>query len=165
MQRPMVILIMGVTGSGKTTVGKLLASSLEWQFADADSFHSAANIDKMERGIALTDADRLPWLQALQTAIAHWLRTQTPTVLACSALKSEYRQFLVAPSDPVRWVYLKGGYELIQQRLNQRQAHYMNPNLLTSQFDALEEPMDALQVDIAQPPNTIVQAIRKGLEI
>lgn len=164
-KRPLVILIMGVAGSGKTTIGQLLANSLGWQFVDADRFHSLTNIDKMSRGIALTDADRLPWLQAIQAAIADWLRTQMPTVLACSALKSEYRHFLTAQPDQVKWVYLKGTSELIQQRLNQRQAHYMNPNLLQSQFDILEEPTDALQVNIAQAPSAIVQVIRKELEI
>lgn len=161
----LVILVMGVAGSGKTTIGEQLAAALSWQLADADRFHPPANIDKMRQGIALTDADRTPWLDALQAAIANWLQTQTPTVLACSALKGEYRQRLCQNSDQVKLVYLQGSYELIQQRLSQRQGHYMPAKLLQSQFETLEEPLDAVIVDIAQSPEVIVAAIRKRLNI
>ncbi|MGI0490719.1 gluconokinase [Alkalinema pantanalense CENA528] len=154
-----VIIIMGVSGSGKTTVGERLAEALGWQFEDADRFHPAANVAKMSQGIPLTDADRLPWLQCLQTEIQQWLEVPTPKVLACSALKNSYRQWLQV-SDRVKFVYLKGSFELIQQRLSQRQGHFMSASLLKSQFEALEEPDGVFQVDIAQPLDTIVEIIQ-----
>lgn len=160
-----VIVVMGVAGSGKTTIGTLLAATLGWQFRDADSFHPVANVEKMSQGIALTDADRLPWLEVLQSAIATWLRTHEATVLACSALKGDYRQILGQGSDRVKWVYLKGSPALIRQRLQQRQGHYMKADLLLSQFDTLEEPAHALWVDIGQSPTEIVTAIRQGLGV
>ncbi len=155
---------MGVAGSGKTTIGKLLAASLGWQFADADDFHSAANIAKMQQGISLNDADRQPWLLTLQAAIATWLQTPTPTVLACSALKASYRDLLTQGDDRVQVVYLAGSLELIRQRLQQRQGHYMNPNLLHSQLETLEAPTTGLQVNIDQAPAAIVQAIETFLK-
>ena len=163
MSTAQVVLIMGVAGAGKTTIGKLLAKSLSWQFADADDFHSPANIAKMHQGIPLTDADRQPWLLTLQAAIGHWLQTSTSTVLACSALRADYRQLLTQGDDRVQVVYLKGNRELLQQRLQQRQGHYMNPDLLQSQLETLEAPIDGLQVDTDQPPEAIVQVIEKFL--
>ncbi len=157
-----VIVMMGVSGSGKSTVGEALAQALGWQFADADSFHPAANLAKMSQGIALEDADRLPWLQSLQGAIQQWLATPSPTVLACSALKGNYRELLQV-SGQVQFVYLKGSFELIQQRLNQRQSHFMAASLLQSQFETLEEPTAALVVEIDPSLADIVQAIRAGL--
>jgi gluconokinase len=169
----MIIIVMGVSGSGKTTIGKLLADSLGWEFNDADSFHSLENVDKMRRGIPLTEADRMPWLQDLQTAIKHWLQENKNVVLACSALKDSYRQFLVSDSDRctnpksdrIKLVYLKGSYELIQMRLQERSNHYMSEKLLNSQFDTLEEPLDAISMDVAQPPQIIVQNIKTALKI
>src|SRR5215472_1353249 len=143
----MVILLMGVTGSGKTTVGQALAESLHWQFVDADDFHSPSNVDKMRAGIPLDDADRAPWLATLRTHIVEWLKSEANVVLGCSALKQAYRDQLVVSSD-VRLVYLKGGSELIAARLKKRHGHYMDPNLLPSQFAALEEPRDAVVIDI-----------------
>jgi len=159
-----VILVMGVSGSGKTTIGQLLAASLHWKFSDADDFHPAANIEKMSHGIPLSDSDRLPWLEALRSAIEEWLQTGTNSVLACSALKSNYRQFLQI-SDQVKFIYLKGSFDLIQQRLYQRHGHYMKADLLKSQFDTLEEPDNALVIDIAQTPEAIVQQIRNELKL
>ncbi|AVH73669.1 gluconokinase [Nostoc sp. 'Lobaria pulmonaria (5183) cyanobiont'] len=169
----MIILVMGVSGSGKTTIGKLLADSLEWKFNDADTFHSPENVEKMRRGIPLSEDDRMPWLQDLQTAIKHWLQEKKNVVLACSALKDSYRQFLVldsdgsanAKGDRIKLVYLKGSYELIQMRLQERSNHYMSEKLLDSQFYTLEEPVDTLCMDIEQPPDKIVQNIRTALEI
>ncbi|PSB25081.1 gluconokinase [Stenomitos frigidus] len=160
----MIILIMGVSGSGKTTIGKQLAETLHWQFQDADSFHPAANVEKMRSGLPLTDTDRMPWLLALQQAIAIWLQTQTNTVLACSALKAEYRHMLSQASQ-VKQVYLKGSFALIQQRLQKRQGHYMKAALLQSQFGALEEPTEAFWVNIDQSPEAIVSQIRKALHV
>jgi gluconokinase len=155
---------MGVSGSGKTTIGSLLAATLHWQFQDADSFHPAANIAKMRCGMPLSDADRLPWLLAMQQAIAEWQQAGIHTILACSALKAEYRQRL-SQSSQVKQVYLKGSFALVQQRLQQRQGHYMKANLLQSQFNILEEPTDALVIDIDQPPEAIVVEIRRSLNV
>ncbi|NWF59854.1 MAG: gluconokinase [Fischerella sp.] len=161
----MIILVMGVSGSGKTTIGQLLADSLQWEFRDADNFHSPENIDKMRRGIALDDADRLPWLQDIQAAIKKWLEENQNVVLACSALKDSYRQYFLIGDKRIKLVYLKGSYELIQKRLQERQNHFMPEKLLQSQLDALEEPADAVYVDISQPPQEIVQEIRESLQI
>ncbi|BAY10870.1 gluconokinase [Calothrix sp. NIES-2098] len=161
----MIILVMGVSGSGKTTIGKMLANSLGWTFSDADTFHSQQNVEKMRQGIPLSEADRKPWLRDLQTAIKHWLQENKNVVLACSALKYSYRQFLVVDSDRVKLVYLKGSYQLIQQRLQERQNHYMSAQLLTSQFETLEEPLETIYIDIAEPPQAIVQNIRTILGI
>jgi gluconokinase len=161
----MIILVMGVSGSGKTTIGKMLADSLGWIFSDADAFHSPENVEKMRQGIPLSEADRTPWLQDLQSAIKHWLQENKNVVLACSALKDSYRQFLVVDSERIKLVYLKGPYQLIQQRLQERQNHYMSDKLLTSQFNTLEEPLDNIFIDITEPPQTIVQNIRTALEI
>lgn len=161
----MIILVMGVSGSGKTTIGKLLAESLHWTFIDADAFHSPENVEKMRRGIPLSEADRTPWLQDLQTVIQNWLQENKNVVLACSALKQSYRQYLIVDSDRIKIVYLKGHYQLIQKRLQERQNHYMTDILLTSQFDTLEEPLDTIYMDVAQPPQLIVQNIRTVLGI
>jgi gluconokinase len=155
---------MGVSGSGKTTIGQLLAASLHWEFQDADSFHSPENITKMRHNIPLTDADRMPWLQNLQTAIAQWLQENKNVVMACSALKASYRQFLLLDRDRIKIVYLQGSYNLIQQRLQTRHNHFMTEKLLNSQFDALEEPSDAIFVDVSEPPETIVDFLKTHFE-
>jgi len=160
----MVILLMGVTGSGKTTVGQALAESLQWQFADADDFHPASNVAKMRAGIPLDDADRAPWLAALRTQIDKWLHAGTNAVLACSALKQAYRDELVV-SPGVRIVYLRARSDLIEERLKERHGHYMDPNLLPSQFSTLEEPMDALVVDVDASVPDILRQIRKGVGV
>jgi gluconokinase len=165
IDKSMIIIIMGVSGVGKTTIGKLLAESLQWEFSDADRFHSIENVEKMRGGIPLSDAERKPWLQDLQIAIKHWLQENKNMVLACSALKDSYRQFLVLDSDRTKLVYLRGSYQLIQQRLHERQNHYMSEKLLSSQFETLEEPSDAIYVDVAEPPQVIVQNIRMVLGI
>jgi len=160
----MVIILMGVTGSGKTTIGLALAASLQWQFVDADDFHSPANVAKMRAGIPLNDADRVPWLASLHDVVAGWLNAGTNAVLACSALKQSYReQLLVSPE--VRLVYLRGSRELIVQRLAQRHGHYMDPNLLPSQFAALEEPLDAIVVDVETEVPELVAHIHEALGV
>jgi gluconokinase len=155
---------MGVSGSGKTTVGRLLAGELGWEFLEADEFHPPANIDKMRRGEPLDDADRDPWLAAIATALDERVRAGRNAVLACSALKHAYRQRLRIDSE-VRFVYLKGTFEEIEERLGDRRGHFFSPDLLESQFEALEEPRDALVVDIADEPAAIVRQITRGLGI
>jgi gluconokinase len=160
----MVIILMGVSGAGKTTVGQALAQELRWRFADGDDFHSAANIAKMHAGIPLTDEDRAPWLQSLRNAITAWLAAGENVVLACSALKASYRDLLQVSPD-VRFVYLHAGFELIAERLAARKGHYMNPDLLRSQFDTLEEPKDTLTVDAGTLPAHLVDEIRAALAV
>jgi gluconokinase len=157
-----IIIVMGPEGVGKTTVGTLLAHELGWQFADADEFHPPANIEKMSRGIPLTDADRVPWLEALHRAIMQWDAEGRNVVLACSALEREYRARLAQNAD-VKFVYLKGTYELIAARLRAREGHFAHEDLLASQFAILEEPQDAITVDASQTPEEIVAEVRKRL--
>jgi gluconokinase len=160
----MVILLMGVTGSGKTTVGLALANCLQWQFVDADDFHSATNVANMRAGIPLDDVDRAPWLASLHAAIVSWLKAGAHVVLACSALKESYReQLLISPE--VKLVYLRGTPELISERLQQRHGHYMDPKLLASQFATLEEPSEATAVDVGGDVSQIVAQIRMALSI
>ena len=158
----MIVLLMGVSGSGKTTVGKLLASNLGWKFEDADLFHSPANIKKMSQGIPLTDEDRQPWLASMASAIRDWLNHSENVILACSALKQKYRDQLLIDRR-VRLVYLRGSFELILSRMQQRGSHYMKPDMLRSQFQALEEPPDAITVDITPPPADITLQIQQRL--
>ncbi|HEX2339232.1 MAG TPA: gluconokinase [Vicinamibacterales bacterium] len=159
----MIIILMGVSGSGKTTVGKLLASELGWEFLEADDFHPPANIEKMQRGIPLDDTDRDPWLDAIAKALEARVRSGTNAVLACSALKQAHRKRLRVSPD-VRFVYLKGSFEEIEERLRDRRGHFFSPDLLESQFEALEEPRDALVVNVSDPPETIVRQIMRTLE-
>jgi gluconokinase len=154
-----IIVLMGVTGAGKTTVGRLLADDLGWRYFDADDFHSPENIEKMRRGVALDDRDRQPWLDSLRTVMREQLRKGEHAVLACSALKESYREKLKL-DERVKFIYLKGEFELIQHRLALRHNHYMTTALLQSQFATLEEPADALTVNVSLPPHEIVQEIR-----
>ena len=156
---------MGVSGSGKTTVGRALAAELGWDFYDGDDFHPPENITKMENGIPLTDSDRAPWLAALHDLIETCLRRNHPGVLACSALKERYRQELVSGSEDVQLVHLKGSYELIWSRMAARSDHYMKPEMLKSQFEALEEPAEGLTVDISLSVDDIVQEILRRINV
>jgi len=155
---------MGPAGSGKTTVGELLAAQLKWEFADADNFHSPANIEKMSHGIPLTDEDRIPWLHSIHEAMLQWESQRRNVVLACSALKRSYRDLLQINSN-VKLVYLKGSYELLRERLRARKGHYAGEQILAGQFADLEEPGDAITIDAAQPPDQIVAEIRKRLAL
>jgi len=157
-----IIIVMGVVGAGKTTIGKLLAAQLRWEFVDADDIHPRANIEKIRHGIALTDQDREPWLQSLSAAIPQWITERHNVVLACSALKLAYRAKLKVGSE-VRFVYLKGSATLIAERLHARHGHFATESILASQFADLEEPQDALTVDISQSPEQVVADIRKKL--
>ena len=161
----MIIILMGVAGSGKTTVGRLLASELGWCFYEGDDFHSRANIDKMRRGMPLTDDDRWPWLQALRDVLDACLAQGTSAVMTCSALKQTYRDYLIRDWHEVKLVYLKGSYALLFQRLAQRQGHFMPRELLTSQFTTLEEPQQGLSVDASDAPEALVTVIRKALQM
>jgi len=158
----MIAIVMGVTGSGKTTVGRLLAEQLGWTFADADDFHPRANVEKMERGVPLNDDDRAPWLDRLRVQIMNWIANGQSAVLACSALKRNYRQELSVGPE-VRFVYLKGSPELIAKRLRLRRGHFADEKILAGQFADLEEPETAVTVDIAQTPEKIVAEIREKL--
>ncbi|PYT69772.1 MAG: gluconate kinase [Acidobacteria bacterium] len=164
----MIILLMGPAGSGKTTVGELLAAQLSWQFADGDDFHPPANIAKMSRGIPLTDQDRLPWLKSIRDAMQQWQAQGRSVVLTCSALKRSYRDLLGVHSKAkdVKLVYLKGTYNLLLERLHSRKGHYMKEQMLSSQLADLEEPGgDALAIDVAKSPEEIVSEICKGLSL
>ncbi len=154
----MIIVLMGVCGSGKTTIGEKLAETLGCGFSDADGFHPVENVEKMRAGIPLTDDDRWPWLRALRAAMEGWQAEGKSHVFACSALREVYREVL-SPKNDVVFVYLKGSPEVIGPRLRARQGHYMNPALLDSQFATLEEPKDALVVDIGGTPEEIVADI------
>ena len=162
----MVVVVMGVTGAGKTTVGRLLAADLGWPFLDADDFHPPANVAKMRAGVPLTDDYRRPWLAALRTRIDAAAAAGESLVLACSALKHAYQEYLEHdfPLD-VKYVYLHGSAELIRGRLAARTGHFMNPALLGSQLDALEPPADAARVEIDAPPAAVAAEVRRRLGV
>jgi len=158
----MIAIVMGVVGAGKTTVGKLLASQLGWEFADADDFHPQSNVEKIRHGIALTDEDREPWLDRLREAIVRWIAEGKSVILACSALKRSYRAKLcVGPQ--VRFVYLKGSAALIADRLHSRHGHFAGESILASQLADLEEPEKAITVDITGTPEQIAAEIKRAL--
>jgi gluconokinase len=157
-------IVMGVSGCGKSTIGKALASKLGWDFYDADDLHPPENVLKMASGIPLDDSDRAPWLAALHDLIATSFKAGRPGVLACSALKEPYRKQLMEGNEGVQLIYLKGSYDLIWSRMEKRTDHYMKPHMLRSQFEALEEPSNALVVDISMSVDDIVQEIISNME-
>jgi gluconokinase len=167
-QSPHVIVIMGVTGAGKSTIGSALANALDWQFIEGDEYHSAENVARMKRGLALGDTERAPWLASLRALIATAIGTDTHAVVACSALKAAYRSALVppdAPPDSVRFVHLQADRSILQTRLERRTGHYAGVSLLSSQLATLEEPADALSIDASKPPEKIVAEIRAALRV
>jgi len=156
---------MGVAGSGKSTVGRLLAIQLGWPYHEADDFHSPANREKMSRGLPLDDADRAPWLATIHQAMAACVRNHQPAVFTCSALKEKYRQVLCAGLPEIGVVHLSGNRELLLSRLQGRSGHYMKPAMLESQLAALEPPVGALNLDISLSPEALVAAIRRRLTV
>jgi gluconokinase len=161
----MIIILMGVAGSGKSSVGEALARRLEWPFYDADDFHPARNREKMRHGIPLDDNDRRPWLEAIRASIVQSLNARENAIYSCSALKRAYRQLLAADDEEVKFVYLKGSPQLIAERLANRQGHFFDPALLQSQFDTLEQPHGVLEVDISPPPEVIADSIIAALKL
>lgn len=163
----MVIIIFGVSGAGKTTVGELLARELGWRFYEADDFHSPANIEKMRRGVPLTDDDRWPWLDRLRDLIKGCVARRENAVLACSALKRMYRKHLCV-STKVKLVFLRGDYDVIAEHLRHRRGHFMNPDLLRSQLADLEEPRSeegVLTIELGRTPHELVKEIKKKLNL
>jgi gluconokinase len=159
-----IVLIMGVSGSGKTTVGRMLAGQLGWAYFEADDFHSAANKTKMSRGIPLDDDDRAPWLAAIRQRIDECVAGHQSAVFSCSALKESYRHFLMDRIPAISLVYLAGDQATLLARMRGRSGHYMKPDMLQSQLATLEVPDHALMIDITQSPETIVAQIRKYLD-
>jgi gluconokinase len=162
-----IVVVFGVSGAGKTTVGKLLAREIGWRFIEADDFHPVANIEKMRSGRPLTDEDRWPWLERLRRQIEQSLTAGQSAVLACSALKRVYRDRLHV-SDEVKFVFLRGDYALIEKQLRNRRRHFMNPHLLQSQFDDLEEPQqgeNVLTIELERTPEQIVETIKTKLNL
>jgi gluconokinase len=159
----MIVVVMGVAGSGKTTIGRMLAQSMDCPFLEGDSLHSDANVAKMSRGLPLTDADRGPWLAAVHAQMRDAFERREDLVVACSALKQAYRA-LLAGGIPVRWVHLEGAAEMLRARLERRTGHFMKASMLASQIDALEHPADAIVIDASQQPSAIVGEILARLQ-
>lgn len=165
MTPPRIILIMGVAGSGKTTIGRRLAAGLGWPYHEADDFHSPANKDKMSRGIPLDDHDRAPWLAAIRAAMDGDLAAGRSAVFTCSALREKYRHVLMDGAPGVALVYLHCDLETSLARVGRRAGHFMKAALVRSQFEALEAPADALTLDVRLPPGKIVAEIRRTLSL
>ena len=163
--RSSILVIMGVSGSGKTTIGQLLSAELICSFIDGDDFHPPVNIKKMSSGEALTDEDRWPWLEILTDKIQECIQQEQSMVLACSALKKSYREILCVERELVQFIYLKGNYATIVRRMQSRENHFMTKSLLQSQFATLEEPEDAIVVDISPSPSEILKSIRGLLHL
>ena len=163
----MIVIIFGVSGSGKTTLGKLLAHELDWRFYEADDFHSPVNIEKMRRGVPLTDEDRQPWLEHLRELIKRAMAAGENAVLACSALKRAYRDRL-RTNDEVKFVFLHGDHALVEKQMRQRRGHFMDPELLRSQFADLEEPQPdehVLTIELGRIPQELVEEIKAKLSV
>lgn len=162
------IVVMGVAGCGKSTVAALLAGRLGWEFTEGDALHPASNVEKMRQGVPLSDADRLPWLHDIARAIGGWRAAGKPGIVACSALRRSYRDIIAAGAEDLRFVYLRGNFSLIEQRLTARQGHFMPTSLLESQFMTLEEPASdepALTIDTGAPVGELVNAVLGALHL
>ena len=158
-----VLILMGVSGTGKSTIGQALSERLNWPYFEGDTFHPSANVEKMRAGIPLNDDDRAPWLLLIRAAIEEELASGSSAIFASSALKASYREILQRDDKRIKFVFLQGSYELIMNRLKSRNHEYMPSSLLKSQFDALEEPQDAIKVSIDQPIEKIVEEILEKL--
>jgi gluconokinase len=164
--RPSLVIVpMGVAGSGKTTIGESMAAALGWEFRDADEFHPPENVAKMAAGIPLTDEDRQPWLESIRSYIERMLRRDEPAIVSCSALRAAYRDKLRVDPARVKLVHLSGDAALIRQRLEGRAGHFMKPEMLTSQLQTLEPPAHALTIDVSLRPADIVAAIRNAFSV
>ncbi len=159
----MVIIVMGVSGSGKTTVGRLLAQRLGWAFVDADDHHAPQSIERMRRGLALSEAERRPWLQSLAAIARDWIDRGRNGVLACSALTKASRHLLRVDQERVLFVYLRGDAGRLRSRIERRQGHFFAPSLLNSQFETLQEPRRAMAVDVCEPAEALVEGIIERL--
>lgn len=160
----MILIVMGVSGSGKSTIGNLLSAATGWPFADGDDYHPEANKKKMHAGIPLTDEDRAPWLFRLHELLLGWVRAGKSGILACSALKESYRQVLSANVSDLHFILLEASAEVIEQRLRARTNHFMNPDLLASQIATLEVPANAIHVSVADDPKQTVDSILERLK-
>jgi carbohydrate kinase (thermoresistant glucokinase family) len=160
---PRFLLLTGVAGSGKTTTGKRVAAAMQWPYFEADDFHPAANRTKMGSGIPLTDDDRAPWLAAIRAKMDEVRAAGGQAVFTCSALKEKYRAVLTGGCDDVLLVFLHGDFQLIHERVSRRKSHFMKPEMVRSQFAALEPPRDALALDVSQPPEVVLQQILAAL--
>lgn len=159
----MVVIIMGVEGTGKTTIGKMLAQKLGWKFYDADDYHPKRNIEKMRSGVPLNDEDRWPWLRNVRELVVSSLNLNTPSIIACSALKNSYREYLKQNKEKIIFVYLKGDKNTILKRLTSRKGHFAGTELLESQLKTLEEPEDVISFDISKKPEVIADSIIEKL--
>lgn len=160
-----LLLVAGVSGSGKTTVGSILASQLGWEFHDGDDYHPAANVEKMRSGTPLNDTERVPWLAAMRAAIESCLREGRGAVFVASALKEAYRTSLCAGLDGIGLVFLHGDFELIRARMEARKGHYMGARMLRSQFDLIEWPTGALEIEVSVAPEDAVRKIREHFRV
>ena len=161
----MLIIITGVSGVGKTTIGKLLSENIGWAFYEGDDYHTNVNLAKMRNGTPLTDDDRRPWLDALRGKISEIVLHEEDAILSCSALKESYRFRLGSGLKDIVFVYLRGDYQLVQNRISERVGHYMSPDLLSSQYSDLEEPQNAIIVDAALEPMVIISYLKEALSL
>jgi gluconokinase len=151
----MIFIVMGVSGSGKTTVGKAVSNKFGWKYYEGDEYHPAENVEKMKNWIPLNDEDRLPWLLSLRKVIEEAISKRENIVISCSALKEAYRKILKV-SEEVKFIYLKGSYDLIRKRMEERIPHFFKPEMLKSQFDVLKEPQQAIEIDISKSSESII---------
>ena len=161
----MLIIITGVSGVGKTTIGKLLSENMGWTFYEGDDYHTDVNLDKMRNGTPLTDDDRWPWLNALRTKISEIMLHEKDAVLSCSALKESYRMRLGSGLKDIVFVYLRGDYQLVRNRISARVGHFMSADLLVSQYSDLEEPQNGIIVDAALEPMAIINYLKRALSL
>lgn len=162
---PFIGIVMGVAGVGKTAVGRQAAEELGWSFVDGDDHHPSANVEKMSRGIPLTDGDRYRWLETLQAIIAERIADRRPTIITCSALKASYRRTLAGDDDPILFIFLKAPPDVVRERIRRRAGHFFEEGLLNSQFDVLEEPNRGVTVDATKSLGDVVADVVRALRV